>query len=464
MKVTGQHIKELFQKCESAFETCWNTLLRLKEPYAGDDHLATDIVLFQEVLAQPLFELQQIRNQISAWERILIAYKQRYKPDWFRKQMRCLSNYKIGIDQVRNIGKGLGDAFTYYFYRNDLDLLEKQFTHQRIDSTIGGTGLLGELQFLKSIKHLDGNFPLYHGITNTLRYGDFSFYDLKKNKITEIGELKTKKIGEDQYELLLTVVSTQPNAQLVEERSIQAAGIERATAERLRKQVDAIVKILSPDKNPFTFGVNVSSGLFVEQVQQLHGGSKVNQHNLLKASPGLLYAGIRLSKACLFTRIFNRKVTGITTKIDDNLLKEVRGILKSGTQDNAIILGNLLYYPDYNDKNAPGTIPLFWYPLSPSLLKDLYFLNFIVTTLFNPVHIIDDLKQRGYHIESKYNTEPYAIGRAQLKYFDSMITLITNHLHTEQSVLGMIDTAMDINSKKGNFKQVLIKPYMNFSV
>src|SRR5438046_7311545 len=122
--------------------------------------------------------------------------------------MKCLADYREGIKHVINIGKGLGDAYAYWFYRNDLELLEKQFTHNRMDSTLPETGAKGEFHFLKNIRHLDGNLCIYHGITNILRYGDFSFYDLKKHHVAEIAELKTKSLGGNQYQLALTAIST----------------------------------------------------------------------------------------------------------------------------------------------------------------------------------------------------------------------------------------------------------------
>ena len=57
---------------------------------------------------------------------------------------------------------------------------------------------------IKNIKHIEGHFTLFHDITNTLRYGDFSFINLKTLKVEKIGELKTKKVDSQTLDLSLT--------------------------------------------------------------------------------------------------------------------------------------------------------------------------------------------------------------------------------------------------------------------
>lgn len=463
MRVTKRDIQQLFHQCETAFETCWATLVKIKKLDKADETLAKDLILFQETLALPLFELQQLRNRVTGWEKELIGNKRRFKPAWFTKQMRCLSNYKKGIDQVRNIGKGLGDAFVYFFYRNDLQLLEKQFGHQRIDSTIGVVGLSGEKHFIKNIKHIEGNLTIYHGITNILRYGDFSFYDLKKHRIVEIGELKTRNIQGNQYELMLTTISTIPSAKPGNSTPVANSNLSTSTAARLDKQVKAIINILSPDKNKVDFTADIKGTSLVGELQKLYNASKKNCNNYLKASPGLLYMGARFPNANLYTRIFNRKMNSITSSIGDEAINQAKTLIKAGAANNSIILGNLLYYSDYIDKNAAGTAPLFWYPLSPELLKDLYLSNFLVITVFNPAHILDDLQQRGFNVKSKYSTSPEIPGKPQIQFFDSMITLITNHLQTEESILKMLDAVVNVQSETKRYGSILLKPYLNLS-
>jgi len=468
MKVTRRHIQDLFQKCESAYETCLGTLQKIKTLDKADKELAMEFIMFQEVLATPLFELQELRNRISACEKVLIGSKKRYKSSWFKKQMACLSDYKQGIDQVRNIGKGIGDAFVYFFYRNDLALLEKQFRHQRIDTTLGKIGLSGERHFVKNFKQVEGKMAIYHGLSNILRYGDFSFYDLQQHRINGIGELKTRHIEGNQFELQLTMITTELTDKIPEESPapINPSQNEKGKTpvdSRLKRQVDGIIDILSPDKRTVDFKTSIKGTSFATELQKLYEASKTNRNNYLQVSPGLLYVGARFPKAKMHTRIFNRKTKRITSSIGDEGIAYANALVKKDSADNGLILGNLLYYSEYQDKSAAGTAPLFWYPLSAALLKDLYFSDFLVITIFNPAHILHVLKERGYNVQSKYNTAPPVTGKPNIQYFDSMIWLITNHLQLESSILEMIDSVVDMQKNNKQYSSIMMKPYINMA-
>ncbi len=462
-QINRKTITDHFEKCDKAFETCWSTLVKLKNIKKADNDLAAELISFQVTLAEPLYAIGQLSNKIAAIKREFVGNKGKYKPRWFRKKMKCLADYREGIKHVTNIGKGLGDAFAYFFYRNDLELLEKQFFRERIDSTMPETGAKGELHFLKNIRHLDRQLAIYHGITNILRYGDFSFYDLKKHHIAEIGELKTKKLDGNKCELYLTAISTRTTTEQLPTATQQLPKLDQSMQAKLDRQVDAIVKMLTPEKNQINLNAQGSGTFYIDQLEKLFASARTSQYILSQVSAGLLYVGVRLPKATLYTRIFNRRIEKLLKELPDRTIEEVKKLIKEGSINNSIILGNLLYYDGYVDKNRPGTAPLFWYPLSDSLLKSLYFNYFIVMTIYNPAYFIDGLKDAGFHAITKYNSSEKVEGNFIIEHFDQLISYVTNDLQTEQTLIDATMQLLEVKEKNPNIGKILFRPHLKMS-
>ena len=91
-----------------------------------------------------------------------------------------------------------------------------------------------------------------------------------------------------------------------------------------------------------------------------------------------------------------------------------------------------------------GTLPLFWYPIKPVVLKDIYFHNVFVVTLFNPTLLFSKLNLKGIEFIKDERVEKYFIGKkigeAMLKSerFGYFLYLIENCLHTEEAVISLI--------------------------
>jgi hypothetical protein len=243
MAVNIKKIKSVFDQSENSFLKCYDTLEKLKGLKTADSQVATDLITFQERLALALFEFQKLRNQITTEMQGLVSRKERLSKQWFTGRMKRLAGYAEGIDSAINIGKAIGDAFAWHFYRSNLDLLINQYGHRRIPGFVFGTGGAGEMAFLTAQKHLDQKLTIYHGTTNILRYGDFSFYDLMTHEISEIGELKTKKVDDKTLELSLTLIATkttkQPKENVVTEIRIDPK-MDQRTAQRLKRQIESI--------------------------------------------------------------------------------------------------------------------------------------------------------------------------------------------------------------------------------
>lgn len=468
MHVSVKKIKETYKYCEESFESCWRTLEALKRAGEGSKELASELIMFQEKLALALYKLQKLRNRIAERMRYLVGRKDNYKKEWFSRRMKNLSAYSAGMSQTINIGKAIGDAFVFFFYRNNLDLLESQYLHERIEGFVAGTGGDGEMSFLQTHKHLEGKFTIYHGITNILRYGDFSFYDLKTHEITQIAEMKTKKLEGNELELSLTLVGTKTMKKPKDQTTSKVKphpGMDQKTADKLKRQVEAILKIVKPKKES-DFSATLEGSFYFRDIAELFNKTGMAKPHFVQASEGLLFAGVRFPKASLYTRMFNRKFTRLLESLPDNIIEPAKKLIKKDSPNNSLIMGQLLYNPDFGDKNTSGTIPLFWYPLNPSLLKDLYFTQFFVLSLFNPAHLIGELHTNGYHVDSKYLSAATRNNQGGFKkgvqQFDLFISYIVNFLQSEKSVLGSVLEAERILLATGSAKMSYIKPQLLF--
>ncbi len=329
--ITAKSIKKVFAESEEIFEFCWKTLAGLKGKSDTNKELVTDLIIFQEKLAECLFSLQKLRNEISTKKRDLIKRKADLNKDWFAKTMKRYSYFTKGIDHVINMGKALGDAFAFFFYRGNLDLLEKQHFHKRITGFVAGTGGIGELEFVRKQKHLNGYLTIYHGITNILRYGDFSFYDLRAHEIVEIAELKTKKMDDQgNYELNLTIIGVKTQKKPAGEVSSKIKlknGMDPATAEKLKRQVEAIIDILKPKKNETKLSTNLNGTFYFSELAELYKVSGAIEPKILQFSEGVLMVGVRFRKASLMTKVFNRKLRRLTSLIPERVVDSLKKLI-----------------------------------------------------------------------------------------------------------------------------------------
>src|ERR1700754_4118694 len=116
MTITKSIIKKQFKKSETSFLFCWQVLCDLKNIDFIKSDFGNNLLLFQDKLAEEIFELSFIREKIVTVEKEYIKKKETYTPKWFKSKMRILSHYKRGVENVSNIAKSLGDAYAYFFY------------------------------------------------------------------------------------------------------------------------------------------------------------------------------------------------------------------------------------------------------------------------------------------------------------------------------------------------------------
>lgn len=459
MKVTIKNIQREFFLAEQNYEFCWELLVDLKQLSSKNEDFVTRLISFQDKLATTIFRLQTIRTAIIAEEKKIIKKKTDYNFEWFKKKMRALSTLKKGVENVINIGKSLGDAYAYFFYQFDIELFNEHLSHQKIDNYSAGSGERGELEFIKNVKHIEGNFNLFHGITNILRYGDYSFIDLKTLRVIGIGELKTKYIDSTNLQLSLTFIKR--NTSIKPKKKFHNLEMEKT---RIGRQLVGITNFLNPihEKNDLKTKLHIDT--YTSQIEKLILNSKISDGKIIQVSKGLVFACMKLKKIKLYNRIFHRKMPNLE-KIGHDAVGIAKQTIKPNSPNNSIILGQLLYNPDFTDKNTRGTIPLFWHPIHHKALKKLYFADCIIISFFNPVHLIEDIESLGYIVESKYaekkdhsNIYPKKV----VENFDLFISPVINFLMAEDYVINSIKEIEKQNIKSTT--RIKIKTQQHYPV
>lgn len=454
--VTKILIEKEINLAETKLNFCWKVLEDLK--YLNIDESFVDrFISFQDKLGKTIFDLQLIRKQIIKEEKHFIENKKKYKTNWFSLKMKNLSQYKKGIDNVINISKSIGDAFAYFFYKNEDELYAKHLNHQRINNSNADIGKVGELEFVKNIKHIEGHFTLFHDITNSLRYGDFSFINLKKLRVESIGELKTKRIDAENINLQLTLLNRNHYEKKIEKTKTVNKGNDRNN-----RQLVNIANFLTPEeKSQNDYNEKLFNKSYCKEINELLLNSKIKKANIKIVSDGLIFISIKSKSTSLFNNIFNKDLSknSINTQNDSEFLDSLKKIIKPESENNGIIFDQLLYNSDFTNKDTPGTIPLFWQSIDIGQLKKLYFYNVIVISFFNPVHLIERLNDLGYFVDSKYSKieKDVLIHKKGIESFDLFIPYIINFLMTEDFIINIITKIENEPSFHKNNMRLVIK-------
>ncbi|GAA4084193.1 hypothetical protein [Mucilaginibacter panaciglaebae] len=447
MLITRKVIEDEFLRADKGLEHCWALLTDLKAFALNTENFIERFITFQDTLASMIFRLQTIRDQIIVEEKSIVTDKSKYKPDWFVNRLRLLARYKKGIDLVVCMAKAQGDAYAYFFYQNDLALLSEHYGHERVINHTAGIGERGELEFLKKVKQIEGNFTLFHGITNILRYGDFSFIDLKNLKVVHIGELKTSQIDHETLDLNLHLIKRKDAEVVPPKLPLTNPEMEKT---RRGRQLVGIANFMIRGRNSTDPSTNLTNKSYADDVNILVKNTKLDAINLAQTSPGTAFCCLKFRRASLYTRIFKREYQDLTAMSGGKLAETAVSMVKRGSANNGIVIGQLLYNPDFSDKNTPGTVPIFWNPMDNAVLKRIYFVDCVIISLFNPAHLIDEIAEMGFTVESKYvpKAKEPKNPRKVIQRFDLFISYIMNYLLTENFVTDAVKEAVEYAKEK----------------
>lgn len=440
--ISEDNVKEVLDSADKALHECFDMLTQFR-------HVKKDfnkaILQFQPLLAETLFNLMEFYNKLSHEKRILIDSKSNLPKEKFSKEMARNGCFMKAIRSAIEIGKSMGDAFAWFFYRDNRDELEKHFEHEGTGLYVGGIGGRGELEFIKKSLMIDGCYVLYHGITNMLRIGDFSLYDFHHG-IVGLGELKTRKEGNKLQ--ISGVISAKapihnPNDSERKQGSFeeQLAGLKKdfPTIERqIRTQTDFLE----------TKKINASA--------TFRSSYEYDMLNLL--TPQNLFS-LSTDKSLMLLATWSKYKTlyKVLTEKEDfpglpagKFTEVAESMIVSELPYNQFNIGRL------TTAVTVLSIPILWWDIDEQICKDIYFRRVEITTIFNPAKLLNCFVEDGFSITelgelNKIKLEK-RIGDKRISFgnFSSVCFLITNSLMKTHDAYLSVKHVLD-ETEKGKF-------------
>src|SRR4051812_19425295 len=119
-------IESAISRAEESFQDYWSKLILLR---GGKDRaeLLHALVSFQPTLGLALYRLESQYILVCREARGLLQKKPGANRKWLQSRIRALNGYKHILQETMDVGKSLGDAFAWLFYKNNHELLQKHY-------------------------------------------------------------------------------------------------------------------------------------------------------------------------------------------------------------------------------------------------------------------------------------------------------------------------------------------------
>jgi hypothetical protein len=424
-------------------------------------------------LIEALWILDSQYRAISNEKTRLIQNKSRYSSSWFARRMGALDGYLKILRSEIGSAKTVGDGYAWIFYQDDDTLIDEHLKRQRQINLPPGVGGIGERAFVEKLQGLNRQFVLYHGITSYLRMGDVTFFDPATRRVRSIGELKSKQVGKDQYQITLGFVHSKDLEAPIDLASLQlqegreGTDLPRSIATRLNKQLEEISGAIANVKEAASDKIHATQGTFYfKELDEVITESCTSGAAYRKAGKGLILGAIRANGDQASKRVF-QKFNDLNNKLAWTT-EAAQSIFDPSLNDNCICFGTVGYARDGFPIVLPGTIPLMWWPVLRKNLYDLIFGKVIVVSLYNPAHFWQMLRSKGYnvttdgrsHLVSVVKTEGER--RIDFRNIDYFRHLTTNFLMSDETVIDTLGQTLDEAQKyKANQRvKLTLKPRM----
>jgi hypothetical protein len=440
---TVPEVKNIFKETQKDYDELWECLTVFK----GDmtDQKMASIIKFQYILGKRLMSLQALHDSIKKRESQLVARKESFSSAWFRKEMKRMGCHRLAIRKLSYVGRTMGDVFAYFFCRHEPDFLESQLLHEEISSFPTRDGGLGEIEFIRSPMHFANHLTIYHGITNILRKGDVSFFNLKDKKVSAVGEIKTERKGASELSITVTTIGKRENTSFLrnipieKKKTLNRSRNQKFDQSRFQRQIKSISEIFIGDVKD-TETERILEKYHHKELQDFIKESKCNVINHKKVDSGLMYISTR-DRSSLFSRFHDKP----DFKKDDAFIENVQSLFIKGHQHNEIVFGSFLFDKEDKPITALGYAPLFYSTIKIEHLKKLYFCEVSVMTVYNPAFLVDKLKSIGFAVEetddtiefvAKFEGVQMRLPTWSMRFF---INLIINNVYTEDGIVEVIN-------------------------
>lgn len=404
--VSKKQVKQVLRQSFDSYESCFDVIMCLKFYRKNKLEIGTltnGLVNFQFVMAQQLYELEHLYRIIKKEFKEVNKNRNRLSKTYFKRRISILSKYLEAIDSSILIGKSLGNAFTWFFYQFDQNLLVKHMNEERNFHPSYGSGAIAEIEFLKRALISKGRYLLlYHGICDMLRIGDFSVIDLKTFRVNEVVELKSQKIDATHYNLSLYCYGKSKSFIGPENIKIASHVCEfmegKVYKERLQRQIKRIKNLMKDQKLKKDHRPVISSQSYLPELINKVEKCKIGETKHVKLGDGLI---VNYSKICKdFLPLKQVEGLKILEPNRNVMYQMINSTMTQYKELNYTLFGPILYHNNTIIYH-PGTMPLIWYQVDTTLLRDLYFGRICLTTIYNPAVFVLELSS----IKYKYKIE-----------------------------------------------------------
>jgi len=158
-----------------------------------------------------------------------------------------------------------------------------------------------------------------------------------------------------------------------------------------------------------------------------------------KIGDGLLMTGLRTRKRTLSSKLMAQH-TFAWNGTKDGFEEAVQCIVDRESAENEIWYG-LYNNPTSEYRLGPGMVPMFCWPIDLQAIRDIFFYDVALFSVYNPVHLMHKLREAGFNVKSLRGQRGLKVEKVvgdrafaveDLGYFT---TLITGEFFDEESVV-----------------------------
>lgn len=462
-------IEQLVNRAEATFVDCWGLISSMKMGKLQEYPLAS-LTDFQPMLATTIFELCRLYRVIEQEKIDRVRHKKSYSKKWFRARMYFLSKQQDVLNKTISVGKGIGDAFVWFFYQRDRHYLAEHLALQTQHHTPPGIGGAGELEFIKNIQKLQGYFILYHGNTNILRLGDLTLIDLATFRVAGIGELKSRSLELGKLNITLLISGPNLNIDILENDTSkprhakgvgEVAGTLTASGQdRLNRQIKRISNSFKklggmPDKK-----VKLEIDGQIDSLAKFITGLKPGRFSFQQFGKSLLLVGYKEPNKSLYKKLSTTDPAHFATRLSGIEASALK-LISNDRNDNSLVIDSFFYDKNGNSRHIPGMTHFVWWPLAQEAAKSVVFQDVMIFTIFNPVHFMAALEAAGFTVEEtgKLNWQICKTCDGHKLAVDGMnyyLAMIQHYLFSEDEIVAFIRDSAELigNSSSGKPQRV----------
>ena len=403
--ISRKDVHEVIDDAEKEYCIAWNTIRAMK--LAGQEAITIEILLaLQPAVATGIYHLAKIYHDLAAEKRSYISRKKKLNSTWFKNRLRLISDYQNAIHIAISIGKSLGDAFAWFFYYDERELLLEHGKHEKIPIPPIGVGGKGELAIAKNIQVVDGHIFLHHGITNILRFGDISIISLSDMSIVAIAEIKTRSKGSKILDISMNLASVNKDklekfTNAITNQSSSGKEPLEILPKKIRKHLDHqlnhIGKMLNRPKAKRNEKIELESN--IHDISRLFEDQRYVSVAVHKVGRSQVVIRTDLPQAKLADRILN----GPNPLIIQKAQGLVEATIETTVEDkslNRLYIGEP-YNPSPKTHANPSIVPMVWWPLDLRIPKALIFHETVVFSVFNAGPFLWEIQKLGFEIIAK---------------------------------------------------------------